>query len=108
MVPCDVKQAVLRKLGLVVYFPWRLIIKPTEASIPGSIAFLEAILHTGRTTTVKIASVRYPVRFLLKYLVKTDRVFDKVRPVFKYAFPTPVRLRFLLVTTLGLVRLETV
>jgi len=87
-----------RKFDLVVYFPWRL--KPTEAYIPGSIAFLEAILHTGRPTTVKIASVRYPVRFLVKYLVKMDRVFDKVRHVFKHAFPTPVRLRFLLVTTL--------
>jgi hypothetical protein len=77
----------------------------TTSSYQGSIAFLEAILHTGRPTTVKIASVRYPVRFLVKYLVKTDRVFDKVRPVFKHAFPTPVRLRFLLVTTLDLVRL---
>jgi hypothetical protein len=79
MVPCDVKQAVLSELGLVVYFPRRF--KSAEASIPARIAFLEAILHAGRPTTVKVSPVRYPVRLLVKYLIEPVTVFDKLRPV---------------------------
>jgi hypothetical protein len=106
MVPCDVEQAVLSELGLVVYFPWRF--KPAEASIPARIGFLDAILHAGRPTTVKITPVRYPIRLLVKYLIKPVRVFDKLQPVLKDAFPTPVHLCIELIATLGLINLRNV
>jgi hypothetical protein len=102
MVPCNVKQAVLCELGLFVLFPWRF--EPAGRSIPSTLAILDAVLDTGRPTTVKVAAVCYPVCLLVKYFIKPDSVFE-LRTVFEDAIPTPVCFRQLFVATLGLVSL---
>ena len=96
------KQPVLRELGLFVQFPRRF--EPTERSIPSTLAILDAILDTGRPTTVKVAAICYPVCLLVKYFVKPVSVFE-LRTVFEDAIPTPVCFCQLLVATLGLVSL---
>jgi hypothetical protein len=102
MVPCHVKQAVLRKLGFAVDSPGGF--KPAKADIASSLAFLvEAIFYTSRPTAMKVASMCYPIRLPVENLVKPVRLLDKLRPVFKHAFPTPVRFCLLLVTALGIV-----
>jgi hypothetical protein len=97
------KQPVLCKLRLLVEFPGGL--EPAECSISSTLAFVDAVFDTRRPTTVKVATVCYPVCLLIKYLVQLDRVFAKLGTVFEDAVPTPVCFRQLFVATLGLVSL---
>ena len=87
VVPCHMEQPALRKLYLLVEFPGGL--EPAECSIPSTLAFVDIVFDTGRPTTVKVATVCYPV-CLVGYLVELDRVFATLVTVFEDAVPTPV------------------
>ena len=90
MVPCHMKLPILRELRLLVLFPGGF--EPTGRSIPRTLVFLDAILDAGWPTTVKVATVCYPVCLLVKYLVQLDNVFEP-GTVFEDAIPTPVCFR---------------